>query len=75
MRGEAGFDRTAAASALDAMTNDIARQLRAQIPASTDPKRLERMALEAERRPKPSEPAAMPQGSDEARGADHASGM
>jgi hypothetical protein len=29
--------------------SDIARQLRAQIPFSTDPKRLERMAREAER--------------------------
>jgi hypothetical protein len=28
--------------------NDIARQLRAQIPASTDPERLERMAREIE---------------------------
>jgi hypothetical protein len=28
--------------------NDIARQLRAQIPASTDPDRLERMAREIE---------------------------
>jgi hypothetical protein len=28
--------------------NDIARQLRAQIPSSTDPGRLERMAREAE---------------------------
>jgi hypothetical protein len=30
--------------------NDIARQLRAQIPSSTDPDRLEQMAREAERR-------------------------
>ena len=30
--------------------NDIARQLRAQIPFSTDPDRLERMAREAESR-------------------------
>ena len=29
--------------------NDIARQLRAQIPSSTDPDRLERMAREIER--------------------------
>ena len=29
--------------------NEIARQLRAQIPSSTDPQRLERMAREAER--------------------------
>jgi hypothetical protein len=29
--------------------NDIARQLRAQIPSSTDPDRLEQMAREAER--------------------------
>jgi hypothetical protein len=28
--------------------NDIARQLRAQIPSSTDPDRLERLACEAE---------------------------
>jgi hypothetical protein len=33
--------------------NDIARQLRAQIPSSTDPDRLERMAQQAERRPRP----------------------
>jgi hypothetical protein len=30
--------------------NEIARKLRAQIPSSTDPERLERMANEAERR-------------------------
>jgi hypothetical protein len=35
--------------------NDIARQLRAQIPSSTDPHRLERMAREAERRISPAE--------------------
>jgi len=29
--------------------NEVARQLRAQIPSSTDPKRLEEMAQEAER--------------------------
>ena len=33
----------------DAPMNEIARQLRAQIPSSTDPQRLERMAREAER--------------------------
>jgi hypothetical protein len=33
-----------------ATMNDIARQLRAQIPASTDPHRLERLASEAEHR-------------------------
>jgi len=33
--------------------NDIARQLRAQIPWSTDPDRLERMAREAESRVSP----------------------
>jgi hypothetical protein len=31
--------------------NDIARQLRAQIPSSTDPHRLEQMARDAEGRP------------------------
>jgi hypothetical protein len=40
--------------------NHIARQLRAQIPASTDPARLERMARAAERRPSPAERAEMP---------------
>jgi hypothetical protein len=34
--------------------NDIARQLRAQIPSSTDPARLERMAREIERGISPS---------------------
>ena len=34
--------------------NDIARQLRAQIPSSTDPDRLERMAREIERGISPS---------------------
>jgi len=33
----------------DAPMNEVARQLRAQIPSSTDPQRLERMAREAER--------------------------
>ena len=33
----------------DVPMNEIARQLRAQIPSSTDPQRLERMAREAER--------------------------
>ena len=32
-----------------APVNAVARQLRAQIPSSTDPKRLEEMAQEAER--------------------------
>jgi len=32
------------------MSRDDARRLRAQIPASTDPERLKRMAREAERR-------------------------
>jgi hypothetical protein len=36
------------------MMNDIARQLRAQIPSSTDPDRLERMAREIERGTSPS---------------------
>jgi hypothetical protein len=33
--------------------NDVALQLRAQIPSSTDPHRLERIAKQAERRPLP----------------------
>jgi hypothetical protein len=33
--------------------NDVARQLRAQIPSSTDPHRLERMAQQAERQSRP----------------------
>ena len=36
-----------------ATMNDIARQLRAQIPSSTDPDRLEQMAREAEGRTSP----------------------
>ena len=43
-----GFDPAAAGSNQDATMNDIARQLRAQIPSSTDPDRLERMAREIE---------------------------
>ena len=35
--------------------NDIARQLRAQIPSSTDPDRLEQMAREAEGQTRPCE--------------------
>jgi hypothetical protein len=48
----AGFgsslDPAAAGNNQGATMNDIARQLRAQIPASTDPDRLERMAREIE---------------------------
>jgi hypothetical protein len=40
------------------MMNDIARQLRAQIPSSTDPDRLERMAREAETSPSSRQPRA-----------------
>jgi hypothetical protein len=43
-----GLDPAAAGNNQDATMNDIARQLRAQIPASTDPDRLERMAREIE---------------------------
>jgi hypothetical protein len=44
----AGLDLAAAGNTQDATMNDIARQLRAQIPSSTDPDRLERMAREIE---------------------------
>ena len=42
------LDLAAAGNNQDATMNDIARQLRAQIPSSTDPDRLERMAREIE---------------------------
>ena len=49
--------------------NDIARQLRAQIPASTDPDRLERMAREIERGISPSRrPGQAHQGLEDAEG-------
>jgi hypothetical protein len=43
-----GLDPAVAGNNQDATMNDIARQLRAQIPSSTDPERLERMAREIE---------------------------
>jgi hypothetical protein len=49
--------------------NDIARQLRAQIPSSTDPDRLERMAREIERGISPSRrPGQAHQGLEDAEG-------